>query len=80
MSNEEYNARPVRAAIAGGDRFRAPIRHLLTTICYRVIDGAYRVTDVRLDFLQPTTEVQVRFEASVNHRILNSGNHPSRML
>jgi hypothetical protein len=58
--------------------FTPPINHLLVTICYSAMAGPYRVTVVRLDFIQPGTEVNIRLEASVSHRILAAGTHPSR--
>ena len=54
--------------------FSPPINHLLLTICYKV-DADYRITRVRLDFIEPTTEVSVRLEASVNHKLLSCGPH-----
>jgi len=62
------------------ETFTAPIHHLLTTICYDLDNGDCRIARVRLDFIQPSTEVGVRLEASVSHRILSSGRHPSRTI
>jgi hypothetical protein len=60
--------------------FAAPICHLLATVCYDIDDRDHHISCVRLDFIQPTTEVSVRLEASVNHKILSSGSHPSRTI
>ena len=62
------------------DAFTAPINHLLATLCYNEETGGRRILNVRLDFIQPTTEVSVRLEASVNHKILSSGRHPHRLI
>ena len=59
--------------------FTAPIYHLLLTAVYsrteRIQDDAIKIDDIRLDFLEPETTVNVRFEASVNHKILADENH-----
>jgi hypothetical protein len=55
--------------------FSPPICHLLATCCYSESDSAYRLTAVRLDFIEPTTEVNIRLEASVSHRILANSRH-----
>jgi hypothetical protein len=62
------------------EKFRAPINHLLITILYEKSSGRYRVEGIRLDFLEPTTRVSVRLEASVNHRILTAGTHHSKTI
>ena len=62
------------------NRFVAPMCHLLTTICHDIDSGKHRISRVRLDFIQPTTEVSVRFEASVNHKSLSLGGHISRTI
>ena len=62
------------------ENFAAPICHLLTTLCYDITGSDHRISRVRLDFIQPTTEVSVRLEASVNHKILSSGGHTSRTI
>ena len=36
-----------------------------------------KIGRIRLDFLEPTTLVGVRLEASVSHKILCSGSHRS---
>ncbi len=35
---------------------------------------------IRLDFLEPDTAVNVRLEASVNHKILAAGPHRSKVI
>jgi hypothetical protein len=62
------------------EAFAAPIHHVLLTVCYDVAGAVYCISCVRLDFIQPTTEVSVRLEASVNHKILSSGQHTSRTI
>jgi hypothetical protein len=51
--------------------FRKPVNHLLLTLCYRRSGSRFWVRSVRLDFLQPTTEVNIRLECSVNRRLLD---------
>ena len=62
------------------ENFAAPINHLLVTVCYDASAALHRIFRVRLDFIQPGTEVNVRLEASVNHKILNLGAHPKRVI
>ena len=57
--------------------FKPPVYHLLCTLLYTVQEGSARIDAVRLDFIEPTTSVNVRLEASVNHKILASGSHKS---
>lgn len=59
------------------ERFSAPIYHLICTIIYQNQNPRYKIETVRLDFIEPHTSVSVRLEASVNHKILASGNHKS---
>ncbi len=62
--------------------FSAPIYHLLLTVLYSYQDGEQYATidTIRLDFLEPSTTVNVRLEASVNHKILSDGSHHSKMI
>lgn len=60
--------------------FKTPVHHLLCTLLYTVQDGSARMDAVRLDFIEPTTVVNVRLEASVNHKILASGPHRTVVL
>lgn len=57
--------------------FVAPIRHLLLTVFYRKRGNRVWIRDFRLDFLEPTTKVNVRLEASVSHHLLANATHPS---
>jgi hypothetical protein len=57
--------------------FRPPINHLLAAICYRQDGTQIRIQNLRLDFLEPTTPVNVRLEASVSQRILARAAHPN---
>lgn len=38
------------------------------------------VKGIRLDFLEPDTQVSIRLEASVNHRVLSAGTHEKLIL
>lgn len=58
--------------------FHTPIHHLLATVIYSVVPSGVRIDRLRLDFLEPSTEVSVRLEASVNHKILSTGGHHTR--
>ena len=60
--------------------FSAPIHHLLATVIYDNSEGSCQIKKLRLDFLEPTTEVGVRLEASVNHKILSQGKHNFKVL
>jgi hypothetical protein len=60
--------------------FEPPFCHILATLCYEKKTEGIFVTDVRLDFLQPNTPVNIRLEASVNHKILSRGDHPSILI
>jgi hypothetical protein len=61
-----------------------PIYHLLATVLYkRVRQGPTRrifLKGMRLDFLEPWSPVQTRYESSVNHHLLSRGRHKSRLL
>jgi hypothetical protein len=59
------------------DKFTSPIYHLLCTIIYQIEGKSARIEAVRLDFIEPNTQVSVRLEASVNHKILTNGTHQS---
>ena len=63
-------------------QFSAPIYHLLLTVLYsKQDDEDFAIIDrIRLDFIEPTTTVNVRLEASVNHKILAGGHHYSKMI
>jgi hypothetical protein len=55
--------------------FSPPISHLLVTLCFEESDDSFSIASVKLDFLEPDTEVNVRLEASVSQRILHNGRH-----
>lgn len=57
--------------------FRHPINHLLATVVYRQEVVVFRLESVRLDYLNPDTEVSIRLEGSVSHKLLAEANHPS---
>ena len=63
-------------------QFSEPIYHLLLTLLYSSNQGedSVMIDAIRLDFLEPTTPVNVRLEASVNHKILADGNHYSKII
>jgi hypothetical protein len=56
-------------------KFRPPLHHLLVTACYVDHDGQLEIETTRLDFLEPTTPVNVRLEASVSQRLLAQAAH-----
>ena len=59
-------------------QFVEPIHHLLFSILYELSSPmSAKIGKIRLDFLEPTTLVGVRLEASVSHKILCSGSHRS---
>ena len=62
-------------------QFTKPIYHLLLTVLYSKQDGEDFATidTIRLDFIEPTTTVSVRLEASVNHKILVNDQHYSKI-
>ena len=58
------------------NRVSAPPRyHLVLTFIHSQLPGPVTINRVRLDFLEPATKVNVRLEASVNHKILSNGTH-----
>ena len=60
------------------NHFCPQIYHLNCTVMYDISDSDdARINALRLDFLQPTTTVNVRLEASVSHKILSNGTHPT---
>ena len=63
------------------EQFPAPIHHLLLTVLYSPASPRHvAIKSLRLDFLEPSTAVNVRLEASVNHKILANGLHHSRVI
>lgn len=61
-------------------QFSDPIYHLLLTILYSENQDLASINAIRLDFLEPTTPVNVRLEASVNHKILAEDHHYSKII
>ena len=62
-------------------QFSGPIHHLILTVLYSGRGEEFaKIEAIRLDFLEPTTIVNVRFEASVNHKILAEGHHYSKTI
>lgn len=62
-------------------QFSAPIHHLLLTVLYSSASPRHvTIKTLRLDFLEPFTAVNVRLEASVNHKILANAPHHSRII
>jgi hypothetical protein len=55
--------------------FFTPIHHLICTAIYSLQDGAASISAIRLDFLEPSTVVNVRLEASVSHKLLSDSPH-----
>ena len=58
-------------------RFPGAVNHVLATILYATGAGISRVRSLRLDFIEPTTLVNIRLEASVSHRLLAQATHRS---
>jgi len=56
-------------------KFRPPLHHLLVTLCYVDHAGQLELKNLRLDFLEPKMEVDVRLEASVSQRLLAQAPH-----
>ena len=61
-------------------QFSEPIHHLLLTVFYSQQEEVSVTIDAILDFLEPTTLVNVRFEDSVSHKILADGYHYSKTI
>lgn len=59
------------------EQFVSPIYHLLCTIIYKIENKLVKIDSVRLDFIEPSTQVSVRLEASVNHKLLSNSTHQS---
>jgi hypothetical protein len=61
-----------------------PICHVLATTLYSKTQTGRRcqimITGLRLDFLEPSSPIQKRYEASVSHWLLSRGAHESRFL
>ena len=61
-------------------QFEAPIFHLLCTAMYAYEENSAKIGCVRLDFLEPSSPVSVRLEASVSHKLLTNGTHASLII
>ncbi len=61
-----------------------PLCHVLVTVLYskshRGRSWQVEVNGIRLDFLEPWTPIQKRYEASINHRLLSKGKHFTRVI
>ena len=55
--------------------FPAPIHHLILTCIYTDSPSFAAIEHLRIDFLEPTSPVSIRLEASVSHRLLAVGAH-----
>ncbi len=60
--------------------FSVPIYHLLATVIYDNSKGSCQINKLRLDFLEPTSEINIRLEGSVNHKILSQGKHNFKIM
>jgi hypothetical protein len=58
-------------------RFPGAVNHVLATLLYATGAGVSRVKSLRLDFIEPSTLVNIRLEASVSHRLLAEATHRS---
>ena len=58
-------------------RFEGAINHVLAILLYATAGGVSRIRSLRLDFIEPTTFVNIRLEASVSHRLLAQATHRS---
>tara|TARA_Y100001970_G_scaffold134584_1_gene165703 strand:+ start:1747 stop:2352 length:606 start_codon:yes stop_codon:yes gene_type:complete len=63
-------------------QFKKPIYHLILTSKYKINSNNWiaNIYEIRLDFLEPTTTVNIRLEGSVNKKILNEGSHHQSIL
>ena len=64
------SSRKLRSLISNGS-IPSPPRHLIGTVFYE--DATAIVTRVRLDYLEPETEVNIRLEASTSQKLLSNG-------
>lgn len=61
-------------------KFKAPIYHLLCTSFYRIEGDSASIHNIRLDFMEPDTLVNVRLEASVSHKLLSNSSHATLLI
>lgn len=52
-----------------------PPAHAIATVLYQ--NGGATVEGFRLDFLDPSSQMNIRLEASTSHKLLANGNHTS---
>ena len=81
--NEKDSIRRVLTASSKKLRaqFSEPLYHLLLTVLYFGRGEEFATIEaIRLDFLEPTTTVNVRLEASVSHKLLADGPHYSKTI
>jgi len=69
--------RKMRKLVAEGQLSEPPV-HLLCTILYHRSDST--VDGVRLDFLQPDSETNIRLEASTSQYLLHQGQHHTTVI
>lgn len=74
----------IRVDNCGGRPNDGPASHRASGGCFSCVESqsigteeGARIETIRLDFLEPLTQVNTRFEASVSHRILATGGHYS---
>ena len=58
-------------------RFPGAVNHVLATVLYATGADVSRVQSLRLDFIEPSTLVNIRLETSVSHRLLAEATHRS---
>lgn len=56
-------------------QFVPPINHLLVTMFFRQVRNQVCIHNMRLDFLEPSSKVNVRLEASVTQQLLAAAEH-----
>lgn len=59
------------------EKFISPVYHLLCTVVYKGEFESAKIESIRLDFIEPETQVSVRLEASVSHKMLTNATHES---
>lgn len=59
--------------------FYSPVYHLLMTLIYNRSGDIALVDSIRFDFIEPSTQVNIRLEASVSHKLLCNKTHHSKI-
>lgn len=76
-----------RVLTASSDKIRKAVRsnilpdppnHIICTLMYE--DECCKITEVRMDFLEPDTEISVRYEAATSQKLLSCGTHKKHNL